>query len=214
MSAILSFLLSYVLLYKYLALFFIVFSASIIVPFPVTEIMIAVGAFVNQGYFNPWMSFVVAQAANVLGDLIDYLITRRYGYAPLHKLRLSRSRLFKKVEEELKAHARSTIFVTRFAGGLGPLVNFLSGAAGISFKKFLTFDFLGNFVYFVGALSLGYWAGGYWENLSDFLGLAIGTLSVLVVFSILWRVYQAIRNRHSHAHLAPQDAESDSEAEF
>lgn len=199
MSAVLAFLLSYVLLYKYLALFFIVFSAAIIVPFPVTEIMIAVGAFVNQGYFDPWMSLGVAQAANVLGDLVGYWITRKYGYAPLHKLKFSKSRLFKKTEEELNAHARSTIFVTRFAGGLGPLVNFLSGAIGIGFRKFLLYDFLGNLVYFVGTLYIGYWAGGYWENLSNFLSLAIGILSVLVVITILWHIYRAIKNRHAHA---------------
>ncbi len=197
MGSILTFLLSYLLLYKYAALFLIVFSSAMILPLPVTEVMLAVGAFVGQGYFDFIISLTVAQVANVLGDLVDYAIARKYGYGVIHKLRLNRSRFFTKLEQEMQVHARSTIFVTRFAGGLGPVVNLLSGAIGISLRKFLVYDFAGNLVYYIAALLIGYWAGSYWENFSELMSLVVGILVVVVVMIALWRIYKRIRLNHS-----------------
>ncbi|MCL4392225.1 DedA family protein [Patescibacteria group bacterium] len=194
MTSIVSFLLSSLLLYKYAALFVISFLAAIIVPLPVTEVMLGIGAFVGQGYFNFWGSLAAAHIANVLGDLADYAFARRYGSGIVHKVRLDRSRFFAKIEQEMQTHARSTIFITRFAGELGPLVNFLSGAAGIPIKKFLIFDFAGNLAYYVGILLIGLWAGNYWENFSELMSLLISIFVVLIIIKWLWHIYRRFRN--------------------
>jgi membrane protein DedA with SNARE-associated domain len=75
----LALILSYLLLYKYLAIFILVFSAAVIIPWPVNTAILAVGAFSSQGYFNFWISLAVAISANVSGDLFDYWLTRKYG---------------------------------------------------------------------------------------------------------------------------------------
>ncbi len=196
MEPILPFLLSYLLLYKYAALFLIVFSSAMILPLPVTELMLGIGAFVGQGYFNFAASLAVAQAANVLGDLADYAITRKYGYGVIHKFRLNRSRFFTKLEQEINVHVRSTIFLTRFAGGLGPAVNFLSGAIKVPVVKFLIYDFAGNFVYFTAVLLGGYLAGNYWENFSELMSIFVSILVVVMIMTTLFRVYKRMkRNR-------------------
>ena len=196
MESVLSFLLSSLLLYKYVALFVISFTSAIILPLPVSEAMLAIGAFVGQGYFNFWDSLAVAQIANVLGDIIDYAITRKYGGGIIHKLRLDRSRFFTKIKQEIRIHARSTIFVTRFAGGLGPLVNFLSGAVDIPFRKFLIYDFAGNLVYYLAILLAGVWAGSYWENFSEPMSILVSILVVVVIMKMLWHVYRRLRRNH------------------
>lgn len=196
MASILTFLLSSLLLYKYFALFLISFASAIILPLPVTEVMLAIGAFIGQGYFNLWESLAIAQCANVLGDLIDYSFTRKYGGGIIHWLRLDKSRFFSRVEQEISIHARSTIFVTRFAGGLGPLVNFLSGAVGIPFGKFLLYDFAGNLVYYVGILVVGVWVGSYWENFSELMGILVSILVIIIIMKALWHVYRRMRRNH------------------
>ena len=52
MTAILSALLSYLLLYKYFAIFVLVFAGSFIVPLPGNAMLFAMGAFSSQGYMN------------------------------------------------------------------------------------------------------------------------------------------------------------------
>lgn len=48
----LSFLLSYLLVYKYTVLFLVIVSASFGVPIPATALIIAAGAFSAQGYLD------------------------------------------------------------------------------------------------------------------------------------------------------------------
>src|SRR5262249_21568251 len=72
-------ILSYVLLYKYATIALVVYFAAVILPLPSNAMLLAVGAFASQGYFNFWAALATAVIANTLGDLTDYAITRRWG---------------------------------------------------------------------------------------------------------------------------------------
>jgi len=69
-------ILSYILLYKYPVLFIVQFLAALIVPFPANTTLVAVGAFAGQGYMSFPISFGIAWAGNVAGDISGYLIAR------------------------------------------------------------------------------------------------------------------------------------------
>jgi len=71
--------LSYLLVYKYLVLFLIVFLASLILPLPATALIMAAGAFSSQGYFNFSEVLLVAFAGSVLGDCCGYFISFYFG---------------------------------------------------------------------------------------------------------------------------------------
>src|SRR6185369_5114107 len=135
MTQILDFLLSYLLIYKYITLFIVVFSSAIILPLPIDILMTAVGAFSSHGYFSFWWSLAVAVSANVSGDIIDYFIFKKYGHAVLQEKYVRKYSYFLKLEEYVKHHAGLTIFVSRFVGVLGPLVNFLAGYIKVSTSR-------------------------------------------------------------------------------
>ena len=65
-------LFSGLLLYKYVVLFIAVFLAGLGLPIPSGTLLVAVGAFASQDYFNLWISFIVALLANIFGDLSIY----------------------------------------------------------------------------------------------------------------------------------------------
>lgn len=197
MDYILNPLLSYLLLYKYSALFVIVYSAAIILPLPSNAMLLAIGAFSSQGYFSFWTSLAIAVTANTLGDLTDYGITRKYGNAVIRVLKLDRRRFFANLKEELRTDAAITVFTTRFAGSLSPVANLLSGLAGVSFATFLLYDFLGNMIEPFGALLLGYLAGNYWSDFSNLLGIIAGIVAVGIVIFILLRIYRRIMRKYS-----------------
>ncbi len=197
MEALLGPLLSYVLVYKYAALFLIVYSAALIVPFPGNTMLLAVGAFASQGYFSFWLSLAVAVVANTLGDLSGYALTRRYGDAIIRVLRLHKARFFDYLKEELRTDAAVTVFTTRFAGSLSPIANFLAGIVAVPFFVFLVYDFLGNFIEPFVALALGYAVGSYWSDFSNIVSLFAAVVAVAVIMFVLIRIYRRIMRKYN-----------------
>ncbi|MEI6843044.1 MAG: DedA family protein [bacterium] len=193
MSSILSFLLSYLLLYKYTALFLVVFSAAVILPLPIDITLIAVGAFSSQGFFDFKMAVFVALSANFLGDLIDYAIFRKYGHIVVRERYIKKYSFFLNLEEYFKKHSGFTIFISRFVGVLGPMVNFISGYVGVSPIKFIIYDLLGNFIEITLLVVIGYFIGDYWNNISG-LVTTVGSLLVVVVVSYI--IYSAYQNKY------------------
>lgn len=197
MGSVLSVLLSYLLLYKYTTLFVVVFISAIVVPLPVNAMLLAVGAFSGQGYFNFWFAVFLAIGANLLGDLVDYGLARKYGAALIRKFAISRFRFFTQLEAEVRETAFFTVFVTRFASSLGPVVSVLAGAAAMPVWPFISADVVGNGIEIVVVVSLGYILGSYWQDFSGVVGAATGIIVVAVILFLLVRVstHMAVRNR-------------------
>lgn len=190
-------LLSFLLLYKYAALFVIVYSGAVILPLPVNVMLLAVGAFATHGYFNFWLSVAVVVTANTLGDLTDYGLTRMYGPAIIRFFRLEKITFFVRLKEELIADAAPTVFITRFAGSLSPIAALLAGLVRVPFPTFIFYDFLGNFIEPGSALTLGYLAGDYWSNFSNIMSIATAIVAFSIMLFVLGRIYQRITKKYS-----------------
>jgi membrane-associated protein len=193
---ILSWLLSYILLYKYVALFIAEYAGAIILPIPVNAALLAIGAFSSQGYFNFWLSLIVAVTGNTLGDITDYALARKYDKKVIRWFRLDKVRFFTHLREELRTDAAITVFTTRFAGSLSSITNFLAGLAVVPFKTFFFYDLLGNIIEPLVGLSLGYAVGDYWNNFSGFFGLVSGIVAVSIIIFILVRMYRRITKKY------------------
>ena len=196
MDALLNPILSYVLLYKYAAIFFVVYTGAVIVPWPANAMLLAVGAFASQGYIGFWISLVVAVAANTLGDLTGYAITRTFGEQFIRRFKIDKVPFFIRLKEELITDAAITVFMTRFAGSLSSIANFLAGLVEVPFMTFLWLDLLGNIVEPFTALTLGYAVGNYWNSFSNLLSLFAGVVAAAVVLFVLTRIYRRMARRY------------------
>ena len=189
-------LLSFLLLYKYFALFVCVFSVAIIVPLPINALLLATGAFASFGYFNIFISLAVAVFANVLGDVIDYALARYYGPRIFEKFHIKKHYYFERLEHGVRTHAALTVFITRFVGPLDLFVNFFAGSIGIPTTTFVLFDFLGNGLSNIIILGLGYLAGNYWQSYSGIVDTAGSVLLVAIILFLVVRVFIR-RRRHT-----------------
>ena len=183
-------LLSYLLLYKYAALFVLILLSGIGFPIPGNTLMIAVGAFSSQSYFSFPLSLAVAFFAEIIGDVFGYSLMRNYGRAIIAKNYHKRFSFVAKIwkyidisEKYIKSHQRTTIFLTRFMGSIGTIVNFLSGLAPVSIRTFLLYDALGNFANASIMILLGFFISESWQKVAGTVGI-IGT-SVYVLLIIL-----------------------------
>lgn len=197
MNYFLTTLLSYLLLYKYVALFLIIFSSAIIVPWPENTLLLAAGAFAGQGYFNIWGLFFVALGANVLGDIIDFVLTKTWGYAFIKQHHIKKYRSVDRINQYVNDHAGITILLTRFTGTIGPVVNFLSGLVGVSYQRFIIFDVIGNILDIGLFLVAGFILGTVWQNFSGITNI-IGWM-IMVVFALSIAVH-LFRGRTPHNH--------------
>jgi len=100
------------------------------------------------------------------------------------------------MEKTFAKHMGSSVFLSRFlATGLGPAVNVLAGLSKTPFRKFLPYVVVGEVLYVVLFLALGYAFGDQWEAISN-ITQDIGTIIMLVIvllglLATLFRVRRA-----------------------
>lgn len=185
---------SFLLLYKYVALFVIAFSAALFIPLPSNTTLLAASAFASQGYLNIYLVILIALSANVLGDMSGFAIAHKYGKRFLYTIGLRRamtSKRYAQLEGFIVTNQRASIFVTRFFGGVGPLVNILSGmSVNISFARFCLYGITGEIVYVLSLTLPGYFLGSRWQDIMDsfqYVSIVIVSVIVLLVARKLYR---------------------------
>ncbi|MDR3559525.1 MAG: DedA family protein [Candidatus Pacebacteria bacterium] len=184
-------LLSYVLIYKYLAIFVITYLGALAFPLPSGTVVMASTAFATQGYLSVPLVFLTALLGNVAGDNSGYWLTRRYGVRFLHFIGLKKvvtSKSYGRLYDEVDRHPILIIYLSRFMTGIAPAVNVISGTTHLPFKRYITFEFLGECTE-VGFFCLaGYFFGANWSYINQFSAESwILLLSGAVLTYLVWK---------------------------
>jgi len=182
---VINFTLKYLLLYRYTTLFIIVFLGGLFVPIPTNILLMAIGALTIEGDFNFYTALIVGSLANLLGDLVAVLIFRKWGHAILRDQFVEKYSFFMRLEEFFSKHINISVFGSRIIGIFGTPVNFLAGYMKVSMARFAIVDYIGNFIFVLLFLSLGFWAGDRWIRISDFVSTALSIIAVVLLVSIL-----------------------------
>ncbi len=190
-------LLAALLLYGLPVLFGIVLVSSVGVPFPVTLMLVAAGSFVQQGEMNLWQVLTVAALAAILGDQIGYVLARWGGRHLLGRIsrRLGAEAKINKAEAFFQNWGGVGIFFSRWlVTGLGPWINVTSGIAAYPWPRFLLWDALGEILWVLLFVFLGYTFSDRVQALIEILGNLGGVILGLVVAVILgWKLTQYAR---------------------
>ena len=192
MEALLAPFLSFLLLYKYLAIFLVSFAAAFAIPIPASTLLVAAGAFAYQDFLSYPLVIIVALVANVAGDALGFLLARRYGETALLKIglgRLLRSKHYHRFSTYIHDFPQSLIFISRFVTELGPMVNLIAGLTKVRPLTFFIFDVLGETGYVLYNVFLGYALGSEWENNIGFLVKAFFTVLPFVIIINLIQIY-------------------------
>ncbi len=173
------------------------------IGFPVgaSVILIAAGAFSEQGILAWLPTAVLGLLGAVIGDALSFGI----GFYAKDWVsnRFGNSNAWKSAEETFDARAGWAIYLTRFLiTALAIPTNLIAGGSGIAFHRFMTYDALGEFTWIVLYGGLGYLFGSQWEVVSTFLsnfgGLMLG-LIILVSGVIL--ATRKLRNESSQSEM-------------
>jgi len=188
-AKLVAFFFNYLVLYRYVTLFVIVFLAGLCVPIPMNILLMGVGALSVAGHFNFSTALLLAVIANVSGDMVAFLFFRKFSHDILREKFIKKYPFFLRLEEHFIAHTYIAIFISRIVGIFGTPVNFLSGLMKINPFVFFTFDLMGNFVFAFLFLRLGHIVGDQWIVISKFVGTIMSALSVLIFLAIIFFLF-------------------------
>jgi membrane protein DedA with SNARE-associated domain len=197
MNIVTQFIIPYLLLYKYWALFGLTFVAAFFFPIPPGTIIMASAAFAHQGYLSILWVIVFSILGNIAGDNAGYWLARKYGRSVLSRIGFAKildSARYKKVEMSIIKRPGFFVFISRFEVFTNLAVNLIAGLGNMSYQKYLLFEVFGE-IFQVGLYgAIGYVFGGNWQELSSLIGRSLLVIILIVVVSVM-----IVRKRTAHA---------------
>jgi membrane protein DedA with SNARE-associated domain len=192
-------LLAAFLLYGFPVLFGAIVLASVGIPLiPISLMLVAAGSFVKQGELKLWEVTLVASTAAVIGDQIGYGLARWFGRRWVARIsrRLGGEARIQKAEALAKRWGGPGIFLSRWLlTSLGPWINVTSGIAEYPWSRFIFWDVLGEVLWVVLYVMLGYVFSGSVQSIAEILGNLAWVILGLIVAAILgWKIVQYMRN--------------------
>jgi membrane-associated protein len=151
-------------------------------------VMVLAGFLVKLNYLSFWPVYFLLMAGDLIADTAWYAI----GYYGARPIVLKYGKFFgitkdslKRTERIFKKHQNKILFLSKITMGFGfaLVVLVTAGISRISFKKYITFNFLGQFIWTGFLMGIGYLFGGVYVTLNRDLQLAsIISFIVLILF--------------------------------
>jgi membrane-associated protein len=150
---------------------------------------------VSQGFSNLPVVLVGCFLAAVAGDQVGFLIGRRAGPA---LFRRPDSRFFhKKNVERAQAyfaeHGPRTIVLARFVPIVRTVTPVVAGVGQMQYRKFVTYNVLGGFLWAVGVTSMGYILGESVPDIDRYLLPIILVIGAISFFPVMRGVVKMSR---------------------
>lgn len=173
----------------YIGVFILSALESAAIPIP-SEIVVPFSGFLaSSGRFSLLAVVLIATAANLAGSIILFLIGRsggrwileRYGkYVFIHQKDLDLGdRWFVK-------HGARAVFFGRMLPVVRTFISLPAGVAGMNFKKFTAYTFLGALPWNFALAYVGFKMGENWEVLHPYFRQTNYIIAGVIVLGILW----------------------------
>jgi membrane protein DedA with SNARE-associated domain len=185
------------LLYGLPVLFGVILICSIGVPFPISLMLVAAGSFVEQGEMKLWQVIAVASVGAVLGDQIAYGLSRWGGRRVVNRIsrKIGGEANLKKAEALTRRWSGAGIFLSRWLiTAFGPWVNVASGISAYPWRRFLLWDVLGQVLWVILYVGIGYAFSNRVQTIAEILGNFTWVVVGLIVAVILgWQLVRYVR---------------------
>jgi membrane protein DedA with SNARE-associated domain len=166
----------------------LVFLGALGFPVGASVLVIAAGAFSQQGILTWPVAAILGLIGAIIGDAISFgigfyakdWVDRKFGRSPT----------WRSAEAAFDRRAGLAIYLTRFLiTALAIPTNLIAGGSGIQFRRFMLYDTLGEATWILLYGGLGYIFGSQWELASEFISNFGGLILGLVILGLgvwLW----------------------------
>jgi membrane protein DedA with SNARE-associated domain len=173
--------------YGYLAVFIIVAAESLGIPLPGETALITASIYAGHTHrLNPWLIFLVASAAAIIGDNIGYWIGDKGGYRLARrygpKVRLDERKL--KIARYLfDRHGGKVVFFGRFVSVLRTYAAFLAGTSKMAWRRFLPANAAGGILWAGFYTAAAYLAGNALQRASSTISWILGGATIVAILA-------------------------------
>jgi membrane protein DedA with SNARE-associated domain/rhodanese-related sulfurtransferase len=181
----------FLLLYGYLLLFAWILVGQLGIPLPATPVLLTVGALSAEHQLSFPLALGAALAASLTADSTWFFVGRRYGNFMLRflcKLSLEPSVCVSRAQDSFRSRHGVTLITAKFVPGLATLASSVAGQGGMSFGRFLFFDWIGATLWVGVMLGVGRFFGDLLKRDSrvlDWAGRFSGMLLVVAILGFL-----------------------------
>jgi membrane protein DedA with SNARE-associated domain len=150
-----------------LTLGLVAFVCALGVPLPIPVLMIAAGALVRQGHMHLPTAVVVTVVGALVAEVFYYSIGRKLG--PLARTRAGRrfAVVYDEAERRFEQHPGLTVYLTRWLiPPIGIPTNLIAGSSQFPLPRFIAGAIIGNVMWIIGYVALGFAVGNEWQNVS------------------------------------------------
>ncbi|MCE9646293.1 MAG: DedA family protein [Chloroflexi bacterium] len=175
------FLLTQVINYGNPLIGLILFLGALGLPIGASVVVIAAGAFGQQGILNWPTAALIGLAGALLGDTLSFGM----GYYAKDAVqnRFGKSPAWRSARVSFQQRAGAAIFLTRWlVTALAIPTNLIAGGSGYKFSRFMIYDIAGETLWIGLYGGLGYLFGSQWELVYDFTTNFGGLILGLVIF--------------------------------
>jgi len=170
------------------AILLVIFAESgLLIGFflPGDSLLFTAGVLVHTGLLNINIFLFIALLfiAAVLGDSVGYTFGRRAGPRLFNKpdARLFKQKYIKETQAFYEKHGGKTIIIARFIPIVRTFAPIIAGTAKMPYRKFITYNLLGGFLWVTSITTAGYLLGEVFER----AGLEIDQIILPVVIIII-----------------------------
>ena len=184
----------------YAVLFLVIFAETglVVCPFlPGDSILFIAGTVVAAAGLDVHVLVLVLVAAAVLGDSVNYGVGHYIGPKAFHKpdSRWFRQEYLRRTQAFYARYGGITIIIGRFVPIIRTFAPFLAGVAGMSYRRFLSYNVVGGCLWIGLLVYAGYLFGNIpWvkDNLSAIV-VAIVVVSLIPAITTYWRERRSAR---------------------
>ncbi|MGC9599005.1 MAG: DedA family protein [Minisyncoccia bacterium] len=175
----------------------------ILYPLAIVEgpvVMMISGFLVRLNFFYFWPVYFLLIAGDLTGDILWYLLGRHGARSFIEKygkfFSITEENV-EKAEQFFNKHQWKILFISKITMGFGFALATLiaAGAAKVPFKKYLTINFLGQFVWTGVLMAVGYFLGNLYIMVDKSLRWAFIIALIVIAFFAAYGFGKFMRNR-------------------
>jgi len=183
--------------YGYLAVFVLMVLESALIPIPSEITMVFGGFLVSRGQLDLFWTGLLGSLANVLGSWLAYWLGH-YGGRPLAerwgRYVFIRKHELDRAERWFAEHGEAAAFFSRLIPVVRTFISLPAGVAGMPFRKFTLYTFLGCLPWTFGLTAAGYFLGEQWHLVERYGEPASVVIAITLAGLIGWWLWRRARS--------------------
>ena len=176
---------------------------AIVYPLTIVQgpiVMLIGGFLVRLGFFSFWPIYLTIVAADLTGDVLWYYV----GHHGARKIINKYGRFIGITEENVERaekffheHQGKILFISKLTTGFGLAIAVLiaAGAARVPFRKYLTINFFGEFVWAGALMGIGFFFGHLYTLVDRSLHWAFIIGLVIIVAGVAYGFSKFVRTK-------------------